>query len=482
MPVRTASVSIHEVVEGGHRLEASVYATPGRQLRQQLLRGSWPTKSVLEMVTDAWYPGRFKRDYVKATDAGAMGFLGSSEMLSVRPEPVKFMSTLSADPVRVRPGQVLLSRSGTIGNVTLVTDTLSRFLVSEHAIRLEGAELPGYLYAFLRSDIGRAVVETNNYGAVVSQVEPEHLRFVPVPQIDKATAARINLLILESFELRDNSNELLDEAQSIFRRELGLPVLDTFRDFNYLLAEKVEAFSVPSSQLAGRLEASFHRPSVAAIESHIASHAQEVRSLGDPRLSSRIVLPGRFKRVYVGPGHGAVFIGGKQIGELDPVNKKYLAFGHHQDRIQSELLLQEGMILVTCSGTIGRVGMVPRHWNGWTANQHVLRVVPACSEVAGYLYAWLSSDYGREQIRRYTYGAVIDEITDTHLASVAVPLLEDGLVQEVNKLVLDAMELRFEAYSKEQEAMGLMNSVALQGIGVGVSSDRRGVVDSCGDG
>lgn len=464
MPVRTASVPIHEVVEGGHRLEASVYATPGRQLRQQLLSGPWPTKSVLEMVTDAWYPGRFKRDYVKATDAGAMGFLGSSEMLSVRPEPVKFMSILSADPVRVRPGQVLLSRSGTIGNVTLVTDTLSRFLVSEHAIRLEGAELPGYLYAFLRSDIGRAVVETNNYGAVVSQVEPEHLRFVPVPQIDEATAARINLLILESFELRDNSNELLDEAQSIFRRELGLPVLDTFLDSNYLLAEKLEAFSVPSSQLAGRLEASFHRPSIVAIESHLASHAQEVRPLGDPRLSSRIVLPGRFKRVYVGPGHGAVFIGGKQIGELDPVNKKYLAFGHHQDRIQSELLLQEGMILVTCSGTIGRVAMVPRHWDGWTANQHVLRVVPARSEIAGYLYAWLSSDYGREQIRRYTYGAVIDEITDTHLASVVVPLLEDSLVHEVNRLVLDAMELRFEAYSKEQEAMGLMNSVALQGM------------------
>ena len=77
--------------------------------------------------------------------------------------------------------------------------------------------------------------------------------------------------------------------------------------------------------------------------------------------------------------------------ELDPNNKKYLSLTQHGDRIKGELTLRENVTLITCSGTIGKVAIVPKHWDGWTANQHIIRVVPSNDEIAGYLYAWLSS-------------------------------------------------------------------------------------------
>lgn len=52
-------------------------------------------------------------------------------------------------------------------------------------------------------------------------------------------------------------------------------------------------------------------------------------TVGDPRISREVILPGRFKRVYVDEGYGRVFIGGKQLYELDPTNKKYLSNVHH---------------------------------------------------------------------------------------------------------------------------------------------------------
>ena len=51
--------------------------------------------------------------------------------------------------LHVKRGTVLISRSGTIGNMSFVNETLEKFLISEHTMRLECNNFPGYVYAFL---------------------------------------------------------------------------------------------------------------------------------------------------------------------------------------------------------------------------------------------------------------------------------------------------------------------------------------------
>jgi type I restriction-modification system, M subunit len=181
-------------------------------------------------------------------------------------------------------------------------------------------------------------------------------------------------------------------------------------------------------------------------------------TIGDERISSKVILPGRFKRVYVEEGYGRVFIGGKQLGELDPTNKKYLSLTHHADRIAKQLELHENMTLITCSGTIGKVALVGKQWENWTANQHIIRVVPACDDIAGYLNIFLSSEYGHQLITRFTYGSVVDEIDDNHIRQIVIPLLKNKDVQKkINDLALEASQKRYEAYMLEQEALKIMN-------------------------
>ena len=128
-------------------------------------------------------------------------------------------------------------------------------------------------------------------------------------------------------------------------------------------------------------------------------------------------------------GQGVIFIGGKQLFELDPSNKKYLSLIQHKDRIKNELTLKENMILITCSGTIGKVTLVPRHWEGWTANQHIIRIIPSSKAIAGYLFTFLNSDIGRLLIQKHTYGSVIDEIDRNHVADIPIPILDDDDIQ-----------------------------------------------------
>jgi len=116
------------------------------------------------------------------------------------------------------------------------------------------------------------------------------------------------------------------------------------------------------------------------------------------------------------------------------------------------------MVLITCSGTIGKVTLVPKHWNHWTANQHIIRVIPINNELAGYIFIFLFSDYGNCLIKRYTYGSVVDEIDDNHVAQIPFPLLKNQSVQtKINNLALEANKKRYEAYILEQNAMKILN-------------------------
>ncbi len=155
---------------------------------------------------------------------------------------------------------------------------------------------------------------------------------------------------------------------------------------------------------------------------------------------------------------GVKFFGGKQILELDPSTNKYLSLILHAGRIKGQLTLHEDITLITSSGTIGKVNIVPKHWDVWTANQHIIRVVPSNASIAGYVFAWLASDYAYPLIHRFTYGAVVDEIDDFHVAAVPFPFLHDADIQKtINDKVLGANRKRFEAYELEQKSLKIMD-------------------------
>lgn len=461
-PVKWCAVALSDVVARGKRLEASVFDVEAKQAYMLLTHGKYPAVNLISKngpVEKAYYGGRLKRHYVDETEPGAVGFLGSSEMLDCKPEPVKFMlNDVKTTDVRVKQGVVLISRSGTIGNVTYVGNTLSKFFVSEHAIRIECKDFPGYVYAFLKTKIGKLIVCSTQYGAVIQEIEPEHLATVPIPDAPTMLKKKIHDLIVRSYELRDESNDLIDQATALLIGELKLPDIDAFDVGLYKKAAPVDTFSVRLSEMSGRLDASYHVPIVDAIIEHLQQNAEEVTTVGDPRISKEVILPGRFKRVYVDEGYGRVFIGGKQLYELDPTNKKYLSNVHHGDRISRQLELHENMTLITCSGTIGKVALVGKHWENWTANQHIIRILPASDDIAGYLNIFLASDYGKVLITRFTYGSVVDEIDDNHVRQIAIPLLKNHTVQKkINDLALEANEKRYQAYLLEQEALQIMD-------------------------
>lgn len=459
--LRWCTAMLNEVLARGGRMEASVFDVEGKHAREVLRECKWPIVAVAGSngIAECYHRPRFKRIWVHNSN---LPIFQPSQLTEINPKPNSYLSHLTntdIDALRVHQGQILLTCSGTIGNCTYVSKTLDNCIFSHDVIRINCNEsYPGYLYAFLNTKIGKALVRTNEYGAVVSHIEPEHLEQVPIPNPPPILQKRIHDLVIRSYALRDDSNEMLKVAEELLYGALKLLPLDKLKPQYYKSNLGLRNYTALLSRLDGRLDASYHVPLVDAILEKLKKEASEIITLSDPRISKDIILPWRFSRVYVQEGQGAVYFTGKHIFELDPSDKKYLSFARHDQRIKNKLTIRQNMVLVTCSGTLGKVILVPSHWDGWVMTHDIVRVFPISKEFAGFLWVFLSSDYGFELIKRFSYGAVVQHIEDHHIGQIAVPLLKDVEVQsEINRLALEANDKRSEAYHLEQEAISITN-------------------------
>ncbi|TAE19376.1 MAG: restriction endonuclease subunit S [Bacteroidetes bacterium] len=473
LDLKHVSIDIEEVENNHARMEASVFNVDARNAVEVLRKCKFPLAYICgeNGLAKAFVVGRFKRNYVNANTNGALGFLGSSEMLELRPSPHKFIvPDKKFDNFKVLEGWLLLSCSGTIGNPIYISKTLKNYIFSQHSLRVVSKEdkTSGYLYAYLGTEIGNTLVKSNNYGAVIQHIEPEHLAKVPIPNPPDEIKQAIHAKVMDSVAMRDKYNELIDKAENLLKEELHLPPLHEltpeYFEIKYeyntqwnLTSDDVKVFEVDSEWLQNRFDGSFHVPVVSKIIDVLLDYAEAVKPLEN--FTQSITLPTRFKRNYVeNKEYGMLLIGGKQITELAPSTEKYISITANSKQLQKELRIKENTILITRSGTIGKTTLAPKYWENWIPSDHIIRINTISNELAGFIYLWLASEYGQALVKRYTYGAVIDEVEPLHLAQVPIPLLKDKDKQKkINDLVLEANQYRTKAFEFEREAINMVN-------------------------
>lgn len=460
-PLKFCTVTLSDVISRGKRLEASVFDVEAKHARATVEHGKYPVTRVggADGLASSYVCGRFKRIWLEKSD---LPIYQPSSITDIYPTPDGYIShktQTNIDALRVHAGQVLMTCSGTIGKVSFVSKTLDNQIFSHDLLRINAhnPEDAGYIYAYLKSSTGNKILLTNSYGAVITHIEPEHLATVPIPNAPVDVKKRINDLIVGSYELRDASNELIDEATALLVKELQFPDI---RDFDVALYKKnvgVDTFTVKLSNMAGRVDASYHVPIVDAIVDHMKKNAVEVTTVGDSRISKDVVLPGRFKRVYVEEGYGVKFLGGKVMHQLDPTSEKYLSRTAHKTQLEGSLGIKANSILTPARGSLGDVMMPSEQFLSWAISDNMMQIF-SYKDVCGYVYIFLNSAYGKALIKRFTYGGVVDAIEPEHIKQVEIPLLKNESLQRyINDLALEANEKRYEAYKLEKQALQIVD-------------------------
>ena len=211
--------------------------------------------------------------------------------------------------------------------------------------------------------------------------------------------------------------------------------------------EAVElAWSVPVERVlsdpALRFDSPHYDPAVDAVVSRLRASGLPLSPLSD---LARLHLPGQFARVWANDAeHGTPYLNATDLLSLfalglPSAGPRFLSRFSETD-IEA-LRIRKGWLLMTCSGTIGRVFAVPERLDGWAATHDLIRIVPP-SGMVGYLFAWCSTSAARAQILSHTHGGQIDHVTEEQVAGLLVPRLPEKRVREIDRRVVEALEAR----------------------------------------
>ena len=453
--------------DGEQRFDARYYSMESQKASAILESTGLALRPLVDVTDSIHLPKQFKRVYVRDKSKG-VPLLTPSETLEFRPSTENYLirSIVNDRNLLIEEGWMLLTCSGTVGRGSIVGDRLKRFAVSHDMIRIIPTdEMPvGYIYTFMQSWIGQALITKDQYGSTVKHLEAHHVADIPVPMISGDEQQYFHSLIDQVYSDRDDANHLLDDAERQLYIQLGLVDFEA-DEVGYIppSAERIEApyykvagmtlkvFDTAVNNLHDRFDASFHIPLAREAVNLLKEHCPyPVVQLA--QLASDISVPPRFKRIYVnGPEHGVPFMQGVHVSQSVYHNLQYLSRSNTKNI--EKWAIHKSQVLVTCSGTIGRIGIVTDKTNGWTATQHILRITANEEINPGYIAAFLMSPYGQCQLRSKEYGAVVNELTESDTASIMIPCPPKSIQDKIGNKIIEAFEKIGRAATLEEDAI-----------------------------
>ena len=169
----------------------------------------------------------------------------------------------------------------------------------------------------------------------------------------------------------------------------------------------------------------------------------------------------RFKRPYADKGvisgpRIVPYFTGNAVTQTRAENIKYLDLGKaspQQLAMIDKLYMRRGMLLITDSGTVGRVVYASSRLDGAVGTNNLIRVMIEDEALRGYVYQFLLSPMGQNQLKATIYGAIVDHLEPSDVREVLVPLPEDRtIIEDVGLRVIEAVRLQETAGSLDLEA------------------------------
>lgn len=464
--MKIAEVPNSWILEEGLRLDPRPYVGGAMRFRKLVL--GLP-HSRLETVTTGFKGGIFthlfspKRTYVDDERHG-VPFLGASSMLQADLSDLPLLSNRDAEsrsykPLMVKPGMTLISCSGSVGRMTYARASMDGMASAGDLLKIQPDSSkipPGYLYAFLRSEVGAALVSGGTYGTIVQHLERQHVADIPVPRLGKEVETTAHELIEEAAALRDEATGMLTKAGALFIELLDLPAPKP--QHAYVAPQISKATSL---QFMRRADAYYYAPM--NIEARRAfDSAKPTATVGEV---ADVFIPGIFKRQYASdPTFGVPYITGADVFRLAATTDQYL-LKHIADEVG--LVLRKGMIVIQeagqLGGLLGRSVLVGESLNGFACSNNMVRVTAKDGGDTGYLYAVLASTYGMRLISREAAGSSIPHIEAGRVRVISIPWPERGIRTRVGKLVMDAQRRRDDAINAERKAVRLVEEAIEKG-------------------
>lgn len=176
----------------------------------------------------------------------------------------------------------------------------------------------------------------------------------------------------------------------------------------------------------------------------------------------------RFKRPYadegVTSGEGIhPYYTGTALTQTKGENIKYLdrkKASKMQNKQLDKLTIHKDWILITDSGTLGRVIYALPHHDNVIATNNLVRIIINEPYLRGYVYEFLQSPTGQNQMLKNAYGTNQEHLEPDHVADILIPIpKDDEVIKNIGEKALKGIEFMQKSIELQKNAMQLLDLI-----------------------
>lgn len=376
--------------------------------------------------SDIFTSGRTKRIYTEPEYG--YPFLSNADVVSANPfQSCKYSSKkYGFDPNAVlKEGMILTGRVGAIGQTAFVPAFIekAKAMGSDNIIRIvvKTSYRNGFIYAYLASKMGNLAFWKLATGGVQPFITDAMVGKLPIPVFPESFQAEVDNLIQESARLREEANDMLEEAIHLFEDSISSKEI-------FLGAQSATISSKQISSRFNRFDSQYQIGKMLLTES---MKAQKTIKIGD--VNKMIFIGNRGKRHYV-EKNGIPFLSSSDMILSNP--SRFCKMISKNTPGLKGLLVNEGDILISRSGTVGNTIMVNKALAGFAVSEHAMRLVVDDQKIEPeYVYTYLRTEQGQNSLHILPYGSVIVTLGEDYLADVDLPVIKDVAKRKIVDLV-----------------------------------------------
>ena len=460
--MRAGKVSFFIKEQIGYRFDASYHMSEGLVVRRLIERSPYKLLTIKDVSEEVFYGLRAKRIYVSQKEYG-IPFLSSSDILRADLNKIKLASkrlTPGVEQMSLKKGWTLISRSGTIGNCAFANAKHAQKLASEHVIRVVPNNIlrEGLVFAYLASKYGYSLLTQGTFGGVIQHIEPAFVESLPIPSFPSNFQLEIDNHIQESARLRAEAIDELETADNLLKEKAGLGELTSgYYDYYGHRSNKREVSCyVRNIREVGStsINAFNHSERIRRMKSTFQCRTKPLKAFlnGGDTFST-----GSFPRIEVKDGHGIMLINQKDIFD-NIIKGKYISIRG----VKSNNLVEYGEVLIAGVGTLGenetfcRTVFANEDLTGQLISGEFIRMKTTGEIPSGYLYAWLSSDFGFRLLRNLQAGTKLCRPIPKLLLELPIPIIDKEDMVKIDSLVREAHTKRHQANQMELKAIRMV--------------------------
>lgn len=402
---------------------------------------------IAKLISKGSTPKEFKpnKDGILFLKAGNIG------EMHINLNNVSYISTeihTSMKKTQVRPCDILLTISGSIGNVTVVPENIIECNINQGIARIVLKENidPIYVAAFLNSEYGRIQMMRKSHGMVQQNVTLHALQSIMIPIPSEEIQQKVVKKIKHSIDLQNLSEKLLAKAEKM----LGIS--------KYIRETVKRSYITMYDSLSDRLDAVYYLPKFNS--SKITSEKYDIKPLDEVvEFSDEIVNPKKepdnmFLYIEIGSistARGYISIDScKELpgSNISPRARKLLRAG---DIVFSKVRPKNRAVAIIGDTIIKR--FEEGHHRAIVGSTGFAVLRPTKDIIREYLHFVLRSTFFLRQVERYTHTGYIPGITEKDLAKIKIPIPP----QETQKEIVDLIS---KSASAKEEARAILDDIS----------------------